>query len=113
MMASRQGKLPDSRRNYTTRRKHFRPRVQTFDERFSRGGAKGWPGKLPRAAIEGARTVYKAARTPWRIAQILYNRHASVSIIQNPFKTMSLGLIGVANCEQLSTGTVHRLKHKE
>jgi len=79
--------LPDSRRNYTTRRKHLGPGVQTFDERFSRGGAKGWPGKLPRAAIEGARTVYKAARPLWRIAKAFYNRHASDLVVQKTNKT--------------------------
>jgi len=31
------------------------------------GGAKGEPGKIPRAAFEGARTITKATRTLWLV----------------------------------------------
>src|SRR5215208_7074488 len=34
------------------------------------GGAKGEPGKIPRAAFEGARTLTKATRTLWLVADV-------------------------------------------
>ena len=47
------------------------------------GGAKGEPGKIPRAAFEGARTLNKATRTLWLVASSMYNPHAMSPVVKN------------------------------
>src|SRR6185503_18049773 len=76
------------------RKVYHRPQVVTVrfltsTEMFelALGGAKGEPGKIPRAAFEGARTVTKATRTLWLVALRHYNRHAMVPFRKNPNKT--------------------------
>ena len=56
------------------RKVYHRPQVVTVrfltsTEMFelALGGAKGEPGKIPRAAFEGARTIIKATRTLWLV----------------------------------------------
>ena len=62
---------------------------------LAEGGAKGEPGKIPRAAFEGARTVTKATRTLWLVALRQYNRHAMLPFLKIPIKTIVTEQLGL------------------
>jgi len=55
--------------------------------KLAMGGAKGEPGKIPRAAFEGARTVNKATRTLWLIALRITTAMPSQQFSKTPAKT--------------------------
>ena len=57
--------------------------------------------------------MYKAARTPWRIAETLYNRHAIRVVFEKSSKMQLASEDDLANCKHLSTATVDGLKHHQ
>ena len=91
---------------------YHRVQVSTVDSMTTQmsdvalGGAKGEPGKIPRAAFEGARTLTKATRTLWLVADVSTTA-MPFPIVKNPQQNRPMYLHGAEKCQQSRTPTVY------